>query len=136
ELRRATDPAFRWCGGCSDHVPGVKASPDVPMVRDSTPIVRGTFPVAIIITCHNYARVLAECVESALATGPSEVLIVDDASDDDTPAVAAQFADRGVRYLRVENRNVYRTRLDGLAQTAGQRLAVPKVRSRLSVSTT
>lgn len=113
ELRRATNTAFRWCGGCGNHLPRTDSTPDVQ-------IVRGTYPVAIIITCHNYGRFLAECVESALLTGPAEILIVDDASEDDTPTVAAQFADRGVRYMRVENRSAYRSRRDGLALTSAR----------------
>lgn len=114
ELRRATDRSFRWCGACSDY-----SRSDGPTIRPTTRPV-GTHPVAIVIPCHNYGRYLAECLESALATGPSEVLVVDDASTDDTAVIADSFAAQGVRYLRVENQNVYRTRLDGMAATSAR----------------
>ncbi|HEY2251508.1 MAG TPA: glycosyltransferase [Planctomycetaceae bacterium] len=74
---------------------------------------------AVVIISHNYGRFLAEGVESVLAqtVRPAEVLIVDDASSDDTAAVAARFGDRGVQYLRVENRSITLNRLCGLERT-------------------
>lgn len=67
-------------------------------------------PVAAVITCHNYGRFLAQCLDSLLAqTRPfAEVVVVDDASDDDTAAVCARYP--AVRYLRVEHRCVCRAR--------------------------
>ena len=75
--------------------------------------------VAVIVVCHNYGRFLAEAIHSVLVQTrpPAEVLVVDDASTDDTPAVAAQFAPRGVRYERVDVRDVHRARAAGLAAT-------------------
>jgi glycosyltransferase involved in cell wall biosynthesis len=77
---------------------------------------------AIVIPCHNYGRFLAEAVESVLAqqAPAAEVVIVDDASTDDTPTVAARYRSAGVRYLGVEHRDVFRTRAAGLAATKAE----------------
>ena len=74
----------------------------------------------MVIPCHNYGRYLAECVESVLAQThpPAEVLVIDDASTDDTAEVAARFAGRGVRYERVEFRSVWRVREHGARATS------------------
>lgn len=74
---------------------------------------------AVIVVSHNYGRFLAECLDSVLAqTRPAaEILVIDDASDDDTATVAAGFAQFGVRYLRTENHHVHQNRLDGAAAT-------------------
>jgi glycosyltransferase involved in cell wall biosynthesis len=76
-------------------------------------------PTAVVIPCHNYGRYLAECLESVLAqTQPAaEILVVDDSSDDDTPDVAARFAGRGVRYLRVDHRSLHATKRAGFEAT-------------------
>jgi len=78
--------------------------------------------VAVIITCHNYGRFLGTAIRSVLAQthAPAEILVVDDASDDETRQVAEQFADDGVRYLRVENRNAHLTRKAGVDQTTAE----------------
>ena len=57
--------------------------------------------VAAIITCHNYGRFLGEAIESVLSQTHAgvEVVVVDDGSTDETAAVAAGYADRGVRYV-------------------------------------
>jgi glycosyltransferase involved in cell wall biosynthesis len=49
--------------------------------------------VSVIIPCYNYAHFLQECVQSVLSqTGVDvRVLIIDDASSDNTPAVAAEL---------------------------------------------
>ncbi|MFA6564487.1 MAG: glycosyltransferase family 2 protein [Verrucomicrobiia bacterium] len=72
---------------------------------------------ACVITCHNYGRYLAACVESCLAqTVPFAVIVVvDDASTDDTRVVAQRFAGRGVRYLRGEWKNFSHARNAGAA---------------------
>ena len=57
--------------------------------------------VDAIITCHNYGRFLADAIDSVLAQShPNiEIVVVDDGSTDDTAAVAARYAERGVRYV-------------------------------------
>lgn len=76
-------------------------------------------PVSVIVPCHNYGHHLRECLESILAqtVKPAEVVVVDDDSSDNTPAVAAAFAGRGVRYLRVAVRNPHDARKAGFHAT-------------------
>lgn len=76
--------------------------------------------VAVVIPCHNYGRFLGEAIESALTQTrrPQEILVVDDASTDDTREVAASFRNRGVQYIRVDHRHSQRTRQSGYEHTA------------------
>jgi len=75
--------------------------------------------VAVIIPCHNYAHYLELAIDSVLAqtVRPREILIVDDASDDDTALVVLRYAAKGVSYLRVEHSNLSLTRNSGAAAT-------------------
>ncbi len=75
---------------------------------------------AAIVTCHNYGRFLAQCLDSLLAQRRpfAEVVVVDDASSDDSADVAQRYADRGVRYVRGEWRDVCAARNAGLAATS------------------
>ncbi|OHE80318.1 MAG: hypothetical protein A2107_12085 [Verrucomicrobia bacterium GWF2_62_7] len=74
-----------------------------------------------VITCHNYGRFLTQCLDSCLGqTAPfAHIILVDDASTDNTRQVAATYAKRGVRYLRTEFRNY------SLARNAGYRALPP-----------
>jgi GT2 family glycosyltransferase len=76
--------------------------------------------VAVVVISHNYGRFLAAAVDSVLAqdSPPAEVLVVDDSSTDDTAEVAVRYAARGVRYVRVEHRDVQLSRRAGLRATA------------------
>lgn len=80
---------------------------------------KNTGSVAVVIPCHNYGHYLAEALDSVLAQTvlPSEILVVDDASDDNTKHVAESFAAQGVRYLRGEWRSVAAARNAGAMQT-------------------
>ena len=76
--------------------------------------------VSVIIPCYRYAHFLPECVASVLAQPgvDLQVLILDDASPDDTPAVAAAVAaaDSRVAYRRhASNLGHIATYSDGLA---------------------
>jgi Glycosyl transferase family 2 len=55
--------------------------------------------VDVVIPCYNYARFLRRCVESALTQTGVElrILIIDDASSDDTPVVGRELAARDER---------------------------------------
>lgn len=76
--------------------------------------------IAVIVTCHNYGRYLSQClhsIESQLLK-PASVLVVDDASADETEAVARQFTD--VDYRRVEFLNANRSRNFGFTQVSAE----------------
>ena len=77
--------------------------------------------VSVVIICHNYGRYLAEAITSVLMqTRPAkEIVVIDDASTDDTPEVAKVFADRGVRYHRVATGNVQENRRIGVNYCRG-----------------
>ncbi|WP_406695924.1 glycosyltransferase [Singulisphaera sp. Ch08] len=80
--------------------------------------------VDIIVPCYKYGHYLRQCVESVLTQVGVEarVLIVDDASPDDTPAVAAELCaqDHRVEYRRHSiNRGHIATYNHGLEWVAG-----------------
>jgi glycosyltransferase involved in cell wall biosynthesis len=58
--------------------------------------------VTFVVPCYRLAHLLPDCVRSILAQTfeDLEVLIMDDCSPDDTPAVAASFGDPRVRHVR------------------------------------
>jgi len=76
--------------------------------------------VAICIISHNYGAFLEECIESVLnqSVPAAEIIVVDDASTDDTEKIAASYADAGVNYLRVDFQNVHKTRQAGFEATS------------------
>jgi len=81
--------------------------------------------ISVIVPTYNRAASLAEAIQSLLAQTWSdfEVVVVDDGSTDDTPAVVGQIADERVRYLRCAHaeRSVARNR--GLAAAEGGYIA-------------
>jgi glycosyltransferase involved in cell wall biosynthesis len=62
--------------------------------------------VSVIIATHNRSAVLPRAVESAVRAGTDlEIIIVDDASTDETPQVCECWADvSSIRYLRARHR--------------------------------
>lgn len=83
------------------------------------PLSDNSNTIAVIITSHNYGKYLAEAIESALhQTHPaSEVIVVDDASEDDTKEVTLRYTQSGVRYIRGEWYSAALARNAGLEQT-------------------
>ena len=61
--------------------------------------------VSVVIPCHNYGRFLSECVQSVLDQQgvDVEVIIVDDASTDESRAVATRFASHDDRVRVVQH---------------------------------
>ncbi|MFB4393843.1 MULTISPECIES: glycosyltransferase [unclassified Pseudomonas] len=73
-------------------------------IADDVAAVRRTEPLlSVVIPTYNYGRYLTECIQSVLDQGVDdvEILVLDNASTDDTPKVMAAFADNPqVRYIR------------------------------------
>jgi glycosyltransferase involved in cell wall biosynthesis len=90
---------------------------------DQEPVCPTRPLVSVVVPCFNHGRFLAEALESLLAQTYEhiEIVVVDDGSTDDTPAVAARFALR-VRYVRQENRGLAAARNAGLAASGGELL--------------
>jgi len=61
--------------------------------------------VSFVVPCYKLAHFLRECVESILSQTYKdfEILIMDDCSPDETPAVAQSFRDCRVKYIRNES---------------------------------
>jgi len=95
------------------------------MDKEPEPAAAGALPtVSVVIPCYNYGRYLRECVSSALSQDGVEVrvLVIDDASTDDSFQVAAQLAaeDRRVSARRHEiNRGHIATYNEGLVWAEG-----------------
>ncbi|GAA2723954.1 glycosyltransferase family 2 protein [Cellulomonas aerilata] len=95
----------------------------VRVVPRATSTPRAT--VSVVIPCHNYARYLPEAVTSALDQQDVvvEVIVVDDASTDDSLAVARRLAGADPRVSVVAhavNRGPVGTFNDGLARASGE----------------
>jgi glycosyltransferase involved in cell wall biosynthesis len=80
--------------------------------------------VSVVIPCYNYGRYLRECVASVLAQEgvALDILIIDDASSDDSPQVAADLASKDSRVkviCHAFNHGHLHTYNEGLALVAG-----------------
>jgi len=80
--------------------------------------------ISVIIPAYNNARYLREAIDSALGqTCPAlEVIVVDDGSKDETPALLAAYGDR-IRAFRQENAGVAAARNFGVSQARGEYVA-------------
>ena len=83
--------------------------------------------VSCVIGTYNYAEFLPRAIESVLAQDyPAEaleIIVVDDGSTDDTPAVIAPYLDR-VRYVRKQNAGHLSTFDRGLREATGDYVAL------------
>src|SRR2546427_7128355 len=82
--------------------------------------------VTVVIPTRNRSRLLPVAVASALGQEDVEVevVVVDDASTDETPDLIADLADERVRVLRLSTRHgVARARNIGIAEARGGWLA-------------
>jgi glycosyltransferase involved in cell wall biosynthesis len=80
--------------------------------------------VSIVVPAYNYGRYLGDALASVQAQtyGDWECVVVDDASTDDTAAVARVFAERDARFRLVQqstNRGVSASRNRGFAESSG-----------------
>lgn len=76
--------------------------------------------VAVVITCFNQARFLAEAIESVRnqSRQPDECILVDDGSTDDTAAIASRYDD--VNYVFQQNRGLAAARNTGLQRATAE----------------
>jgi Glycosyl transferase family 2 len=87
----------------------------------------GETSFSIVVPCYNYAHYLKACVDSILSQGVKvQVIVIDDCSSDDTPAVGASLAkDPRVTFLRHErNQGHIKTYNEGLALATGDYTAL------------
>jgi Glycosyl transferase family 2 len=77
--------------------------------------------VTIVIPAYNYADYVGEAIRSGLEQGyrPIEIIVVDDGSTDETPAVLRQF-EGTIHTVRPERRGVSAARNVGLAEARGE----------------
>jgi glycosyltransferase involved in cell wall biosynthesis len=80
--------------------------------------------VSVVIPSYNCASYVSETIRSVLAQSlrPTEIIVVDDGSSDDTPSVARGFPE-GVRYIRQENAGAGAARNAGVEASTGEWIA-------------
>jgi len=80
--------------------------------------------VSVIIPTYNCARYLPEAIDSALAQTyrPLEIVVVDDGSVDDTPAILASYG-KSVLVVRQDNRGLPAARNVGIRHASGECIA-------------
>ena len=88
---------------------------------DQAQVPIGAPMVSVVIPTYNRAATLPAAIESALAQsyGSVEVVVVDDGSTDDTPAVLERFAGR-IAAVRQDNRGASGARNTGVRAARGE----------------
>ena len=82
--------------------------------------------VSIVVPVFNGERYLRESLDSILAQTyrSIEVLVMDDASTDETPEIIASYGDRVIHVRQRENRGIYESANIGIARARGEFVAV------------
>lgn len=77
--------------------------------------------IAAVIPCHNHGRFLSECLESLFCQSLpfAEIIVVNDASDDETAAVCRSYVGR-IKYIEVNYRNAVRAREAGIREACAE----------------
>lgn len=79
--------------------------------------------VSVVIPCHNYARYVGQAIESALDQQVNfkyEIIVVLDRCTDESAAIVARYANRGVIALPADNGSLSQTRNDGIRSAQGE----------------
>ena len=81
--------------------------------------------VSVVIPTYNSAKYLAESLGSVLAQThqPAQILVIDDGSTDDTPAVVAAQSDPRIRYIQISHQGSAAARNRGIELASGDYLA-------------
>ncbi len=87
--------------------------------------IRQSARVSIMMPTHNRASLIGESIESALnqSLRPHEIIVIDDGSSDETPAIVGAFGD-AVTYLRQDNAGKSAALNHGIAAASGAFLLV------------
>lgn len=80
----------------------------------------GTLDVSVVVTCFNGAETIADTIDSILAqsVSPSEVIVVDDGSSDESLSILLGYGDR-ICVITQENGGPSKARNTGIAQSSG-----------------
>lgn len=89
-------------------------------VPSSKPIVRNPLTVTAAVICHNYGHFLSDALDSILEQSsiPEQILVIDDASTDNTKEIAEKYPQ--VEYHRVEHESPYLARCSALRRANNQ----------------
>ena len=95
------------------------------MVASDSPGGQGPL-VSIVVPVFNGAKYLRESLDSILAQTyrSIEVLVMDDASTDETPEIIASYGDRVIHVRQRENRGIYGNANDGIERARGEYIAI------------
>ena len=95
--------------------------------------MNGDAPISVIIPCRNAAAWLGEAIESVRAqtVRPMEIVLVDDASTDDSVAIARSFGPI-VRVVQSRGRGCNAARYTGVLESRGQYIAFVDADDRLA----
>jgi glycosyltransferase involved in cell wall biosynthesis len=82
--------------------------------------------VSVVVTSYNHARYLSQAIESVLAQTLKdiEVVVVDDASRDESPAILQRYADRVKVIQHPTNRGTYASLNEGIGLTEAPYIAI------------
>jgi glycosyltransferase involved in cell wall biosynthesis len=85
------------------------------MIPPPTSLPSSPTGVSVVIPAYNYARFVCDAIDSALAQDypELEIIVVDDGSTDETPAVLAKYGDR-IRNIRQPNAGLPAARNTGI----------------------
>ncbi len=82
--------------------------------------------IAVVIPAYNRAATLRRCLDSVVGqtVSPSEVIVVDDGSDDGTADIARAYGDMGVRCIQLpHNAGAQAARNRGIAESTAEWIA-------------